>query len=43
MKKPYAVGHWEAMGWQYPDEFQKFIEDMKREQLAPNNPSEADG
>jgi hypothetical protein len=37
MKKPYAVGHWEALGWQYPDEFQKFIEDMKREQLAPNN------
>jgi hypothetical protein len=37
LKKPYAMGHWEAMGWQYPDDFKEFIEDLKREQLAPNN------
>lgn len=34
MKKPYANGHWEAMGWQYPDDFREFIEDRRREALA---------
>jgi hypothetical protein len=40
LKKPYAIGHWDAMGWQYPEEFRKFIEG-KRDDLLGTTSNES--
>jgi hypothetical protein len=40
LNKPYFSGHWQRVHKQYPEDFQKFIEEMMSQQLVLNKSSQ---